>query len=301
MVDINELDLNLLKVFDAVMRTRNVTSAGQLVGLTQSSTSNAMRRLRAVFKDELFIRSASEMVPTSAALEIAAPVAEALQRLRLAFGHDKRFDPASSEREFTLLMTDVGDIMFLPMLVARLRAAAPGVKLSVLQLDRRLYAEALESGQAELAVGAMPRELQDLPQQRLRLEPLVCIGRRSARFDPDACTLARYLDAPHIAIVSPAIGEQQIVRALGPLAARRKVALRLQHYLPVPAIVGHSDLLATIPLAVATALATQGGLARFAPPFEIEPMTIRQYWHRRSSDDPGHRWLRQEIYGLFSQ
>ena len=113
------VDLNLLVAFEALMEERNVTRAGQRVGLTQPSMSSALTRLRALFADDLFVRTGSGMQPTAKALSLARPISEALGQIRGVFEPGSAFEPARAQRRFSIAVTDYGDLIIVPPLVRR--------------------------------------------------------------------------------------------------------------------------------------------------------------------------------------
>src|SRR3954449_924435 len=155
-VNIQDVDLNLLRVFDAVLRERAVTAAAARLGLTQPAVSNALARLRAVFGDALFVRTPAGMEPTPFARGVAEPVRQALALLESALSHGPGFEPATATRPFRFYMSDVGQVEFLPPLVERVQRMAPGVKLEAVALDIEAIAAALGSGALDVAVGFLP-------------------------------------------------------------------------------------------------------------------------------------------------
>src|SRR5262245_21435789 len=152
-MNVQDIDLNLLRVFDAVLRDKGVTSAAARLGLTQPAVSNALARLRAAFGDALFVRTAAGMDPTPVARELAEPVRRALALLESALAHGPGFDPATSTRAFRFYMSDLGQIEFLPPLVERVQRAAPGVRLEAVALEVDDIADALAAGALDVAVG----------------------------------------------------------------------------------------------------------------------------------------------------
>src|SRR5437764_13192496 len=155
-VNIQDVDLNLLRVFDAVLRERAVTAAAMGLGLTQPAVSNALSRLRSVFGDPLFVRTPSGMDATPFARELAEPVRQALALLESALAHGPVFDPASATRAFRFYMSDLGQIEFLPPLLERVQKHAPGVRLEAVALEVEDIAAALAAGSLDLAVGFLP-------------------------------------------------------------------------------------------------------------------------------------------------
>src|SRR5512139_3563401 len=173
-MNVQGLDLNLLRVFDAVLRDRSVTGAAQHLGLTQPAVSNALARLRAQFEDALFVRTPSGMDATPFARELAEPVRQALALLESALAHGPGFDPASSTRAFRFYMSDLGQVEFLPPLVERVQRAAPGVRLEALAADLEHIGDALGSGALDLAVGFLPGLGPPIKRRALFRDPYVC-------------------------------------------------------------------------------------------------------------------------------
>src|SRR5213078_3956150 len=155
-MNVRDVDLNLLRVFDAVLREKGVTPAAVGLGLTQPAVSNALSRLRGVLGDPLFVRTATGMDATPFARELAEPVRQALALLDSALAHGPGFDPATATRAFRFYMSDVGQVEFLPPLVERVQRVAPGVKLEAVAVDIEDIADALGSGALDVAVGFLP-------------------------------------------------------------------------------------------------------------------------------------------------
>src|SRR5437870_11551160 len=155
-MNVHDLDLNLLRVFDSVLHERGVTPAAARLGLTQPAVSNALARLRKVFGDALFVRTPSGMDATPFARELAEPVRQALALLDSALAHGPGFEPASATRAFRFYMSDLGQIEFLPPLIERVQRAAPGVRLEAVALDVEDIAGALGTGALDLAMGFLP-------------------------------------------------------------------------------------------------------------------------------------------------
>ena len=155
-MDIRSLDLNLLVLFDTLVRTRSVNKAAEAIGLSQSATSGALGRLRAAFDDALFVRTASTMEPTPRALQLAPVVRRVVQTIQSEILQPPGFDPAQAQRSFTILTPDIGEVAFLPGVLGRLQHEVPGVRLHSLSRSRSEAADALEQGEADLAVGFFP-------------------------------------------------------------------------------------------------------------------------------------------------
>src|SRR3954467_14601932 len=155
-MNLQDVDLNLLRVFDAVLHAGGVTPAAARLGLTQPAVSNALARLRGVFNDALFVRTPGGMDATPFARQLAEPVRQALALLDSALAHGPGFDPATTTRAFRFYMSDLGQIEFLPPLIERVQKAAPGVRLEAVALEVEDIGAALAAGTLDLAVGFLP-------------------------------------------------------------------------------------------------------------------------------------------------
>jgi DNA-binding transcriptional LysR family regulator len=298
-MNINTFDFNLLRVFDAVMREGNITGAGAQLGLTQSAMSHAVERLRQKFNDPLFVRTTRGMKPTAYAQTLAGPVAEAIRAIKSTLEIEVNFNPATSVRNFNLLMTDIAELIFLPKLVPYLKEVAPGITIVSTQMERVQYRDALEQGGADLAIGQIPSIHKDFYQQFLFDEPLVCTMREAHPVIGKRITLAQFMEAEHISVSAPALVDSLIKKALGNRAAKRKIVLQLPHYAVVPTILAKTDFIAVLPVHVGTVFARLEDFKSLPVPFKVAPVRVTQFWHRRSHHDPGHAWLRSVLAKLF--
>src|SRR5690606_17260713 len=181
-MDLKDIDLNLLVVFNRLLMERSVSAAADKLGLTQPAVSNALRRLRVLLNDELFLRTTRGMEPTPYALQLAEPIAYALSTIQSTLSHQTVFDPATSDRRFTLAMTDLGEIELLPPLMDRLEELAPGVTVSTVRNADRLRDD-MEAGHVDLAIGLLPGLKTNFFQQRLFMQRYVCLFRRGHALD----------------------------------------------------------------------------------------------------------------------
>lgn len=298
-MNINTFDFNLLRVFDAIMREGNITAAGAQLGLTQSTMSHALQRLRTLCNDPLFVRTTHGMKPTAYAHTVSGPISQAIDSIKAALEMDTRFDPATSTRSFTLLMTDIAEMIFLPRLIAHIGKVAPGVTLVSKQLERSKYRDALELGPADLAIGQLPKMQQDFYQQHLFDEPMICMMRKDHPAIGRRLSMEQFMDAWQISVSAPAQVDGLIKRALGKRASKRKIALHIPHYVVVPMILARGDLIAVVPESVATAYGHTKELKALPLPFNLLPVVVRQFWHERCHHDPGHRWLRATLAEMF--
>lgn len=297
-MDIRSADLNLLVVFDAMARLRSVNRTAEAIGLSQPATSAALARLRTLFDDALFVRAGAQMEPTPRALELAPAVRRVVETIQGEILQPSGFDPATAQRSFTLLTPDIGEVAFLPGVLRRLRQEAPQVKLQAVSRSRTAAAAALESGEADLAVGFFP-DLQKAGyfQQALFKTSYACIACAGNEAAGARMTLKQYLAARHV-IVRPDGREHFLDRFLEDKGWHRHVTLELSHFMSLLALLPGSDLVATVPEDIATVVGRHVPLRRIELPFRPPQIQVQQYWHRRMQDDPASRWLRGLFYAV---
>jgi len=293
-MNIKNFDLNLLRVFIAIYATRNVSKAAQQIGLTQAAMSNALRRLRDQCDDPLFVRSNGSMEPTVLATALAPSVKEALSVIERSFINSLGFDPCTSSRTFRLLTSDVGERVVLPKLMVALESVAPGICVEALRLSHVDYAQALRSGDVDLAIGNIAFLQRGFYQQLLFEDRYLCITRKGHPSVRGELTLSAYLAESHV--VSLAGSTDSLVEsALASMQRRRNIKLTVTHYYGASAIVAESDLIATVPENAVSAMPT---LQKLPLPFAVPNARVRQFWHRRAHKDPANQWLRALISGL---
>ena len=296
-MNVRDVDLNLLRVFDAVLREKGVTPAAVGLGLTQPAVSNALSRLRGVFGDPLFVRTASGMDPTPFARELAEPVRQALALLESALAHGPGFDPAGATRAFRFYMSDLGQIEFLPPLLERVQKHAPGVRLEAVALEVEDIAAALAAGSLDLAVGFLPGLGAPVRRRPLFRDPYLCLMR--ADHPIKSLTKKKFSEASH-ALVSYRGGHRVIEEALERAGLARKIALRVPHFTVVPMVLERTDLILTLPARVAHVFERRGKLKALPPPVAIPPAEVAVHWHERFEADQGNRWLREQVIELFA-
>lgn len=302
-LDLRSVDLNLLLVFAVLYRTRNTTRAAEALNLTQPAVSNALKRLRDLFDDVLFVKTATGMQPTPRADGISALLDEGFASLRLAIQAGQAFDPKTSARMFQLYVSDIGQSVFVPALMARLSRIAPAVRLSTIDVPLDNAQQMMKLGQIDLAIGMFSGLHGDFIQQRLFHESYAVLVRSKHPEIGTKITIAQFFAADHL-IYTPTAGSHFRFEAeLNDLCAKsghaRKVALQLAHSSGIDRIIASSDLIACVPSRVASALADKKIIRALPLPYETTPLDISQFWHERSHRDEGHQWLRSLIYEMF--
>lgn len=296
---LTDIDLNLLVVFDRLVQDGRVSRVAESLGLSQPAVSNALRRLRDLLDDELFLRTPAGMAPTPYALQLAEPVAQALRGLQGALNVRASFDPARSERCFTLAMTDVGEIYFLPVLMDALAREAPGVTLRCVPVADASLREDMAAGRVDLALGSLPQLQAGFFQQALFRQRYVALMRAGHPLATDSAPLnaTQYRQAAHVRVVSAGTGHGQVDEALQRLGVARQVQLTVPHYVALGQVLGSTDLVATVPERLAERLSGPHALVARPLTLRLPASTIAQLWHAHLHRDPGHQWLR----GLVAQ
>lgn len=310
-MDAPKIDLNLMQVFSALMRENNLTRAGFRLGLSQPAMSHALGKLRKLTGDPLFVRVSSGMEPTDFALRISPSVEEGLKLLLGAVEGAGAFDPSRCDRTFQILMSDIGELVYLSRLVTRLMQVAPQVNVRVLQLPREAYQDALASGEADLAIGFLPALKTGVYQQRLFTDSHICLVRADHPQIKKSLSLAQFSAASHV-VIEPAGSRYSghatqtsttslLERHLSTSGVSRRVVLRVPHFTVVPAIVQQTDLITTLPSYVLSYTRNLPNLKTFKLPFDVPSYDIKQFWHERKHADPANRWLRNLVSELFTK
>jgi len=301
MIRLQDIDLNLLIVFQLMYRERKTGVVAEQLGLSQPAVSNALARLRKVLNDELFERTARGMKPTPYADNIAESIGYALSTLQDGLNYEERFDPATSDRSFRVSMTDLGEMYLLPKLMSHMAIHAPRVSITTVRDSGRSLKEDMEAGSVDLAVGLLPQLEAGFYQRRLFDQQYVCLMRRDHPLAEGELTLERFSQAQHIVIEALGTGHGRVEKQLKRSGIDRIVRLHLPHFMSAPYIVAETDLIATVTEKLALQTAEKLNLIAHPHPVDIPPAQINLFWHRRFHQDTGNIWLRNLLFGMFSE
>lgn len=292
---LSQADLNLFVVLEAIYREGNITRAGQQLNLTQPAISHALKRLRDLLQDPLFIRQGPHMVPTPFTRNMIEPVRQALQILEMNLSQSRNFVPENTRRSFHLAMWEYAETLLLPSLLRRLTQAAPGMSIATLRVKRRDLETELASGSIDLAID-IPMTMSDRIRHKFLLnEPFVVLARPGHPAISGKLDLETYLAQRHIQVSSRRLGPSLIDIELSRRGLRRQIFLRSQHNLTACMVVGKTEMLLTLPERHAQLLNI--GLANQVYPFPLEEPRLEAhlYWHESVENDAANRWLRAEI------
>lgn len=292
-LDLGAIDLNLLHALDVLLQERNVTRAAVRLGLTQSAMSHRLKRLRELLDDPLLVPGRGGLVATVRAHQLGHALRCALEDLRGALVRRDRFDPATSERTFVVVTTDFAELEILPRVLQVTSREAPRI-CTVMREPWPGMIPALERGEVDLVVGPSLPVQPGLVQRRVAEDDFACCVRADHPRVRRRLDLAGYVELRHL-VITPTGGDgiSPVDTALAERSLRRKVALRVPHFIGAPFIIARSDLLLTAPRSLLAHAADLLPLRLFEPPLPLPPIRSVMTWHERASDDPGHAWLRE--------
>ncbi|MGI2903560.1 LysR family transcriptional regulator [Tolypothrix sp. VBCCA 56010] len=288
------VDLNLLVVFDALMTSQHLTRAAEKIGLSQPATSNALSRLRKLFKDDLFIKTSKGMTPTPKAIELAEFIHEVLLQVQTAIYSESQFIPEQSDRIFRLGMDDYTEVVFLPKLLKQIEILAPKVKIQVRSTNWMRSPKLLDADEIDLAIGHCPQFQAWHTRQLLYQEHFVCLFAEKFKIQK-AIALEEYIAASHL-LVSPKEDMVGLVdKALALQNLSRNVAMSVPNFLIVPFILVNTNLIATVPAQLVKTFVEVWQLYASPLPFEMTGFSVDILWHNKNDRDQGHIWLRNLI------
>ena len=292
------VDLNLLVVFDALMAERHATRAGQRIGLSQPAVSKALNRLRYLFRDDLFIRSSDGMQPTARALELAAPIHDALRRLEDALDPSD-FNPLTARRIFTITTNDLIASAVIPDVISYLDKAAPGIDIRLLPSIGQAL-ESLDRQESDFAITPTPNIPDRFESAHVMNEAFMILLRKGHPLAEGDLTIERFVTARHILMSVRGDARSAVDRILEAQGLSRRVGITVNQFLAGPPIVARSDLLMLVPQSLARKQAPRYDLEIRPVPFELPSMfgEMRLIWSKRDSNNPASVWFRNVILSL---
>lgn len=287
------LDLNLIKMFDAMMEARSVSRAAEILGVSQSAVSHSLARLRVMLGDPLFVRTGNRMEPTARAQRLAEPVRDLLLGAARTLAVEEEFDPTREARTFTIAAIDSLQALLLTGLLKEAHTLRIGLLVKSLEPEATLVA--VDKGDVDLAIGVFPSIRRWHEKQALYREKHVCL------FDPRQVTLttpisiADYVRYPHLI---PSLGgglSSFVDELLAKAGVQRQVIAGTTQFLAIPFMLAQAPLIATMPERIAQFCVQTMGLASSPVPYQTKDAEISMLWHRRNSSSPAHTWLRERI------
>jgi DNA-binding transcriptional LysR family regulator len=297
MRDSHSVEPGLLVALDAILETRNLTVAARKLGVTPSAMSHKLRTLREQFADPLLVRGASGMVPTARADALAIPLRRALADLERAIAPMQPFDPTTAGRRFVVSMSDYGEAVAMPGVMAHLARVAPGIDIEIVPPGPDL-GERLERGTLDLVIAPLGPSMPAAAVRRSFVTEGFGVALRADHPARRRWSLATYLGLGHVLIVPRGARGSIVDDLLEKRGRARRTVLRMPSFASAPAIVASTDLCLTAPSGLLASARQRLPLVVLAPPFSIPSTTTYLYWHERVDADPGHRWFRELVLEL---
>ena len=302
MLNANQIDLNLLVVFNEIYQFQHISIVAKRLQLSQPAVSNALARLRTTFNDPLFVRTKQGMQPTPYAEQLSEPIRAALTSITNAINPPENFVPSTSQRQFTLALTDVAEVYFMPRLIAHCMRFAPQITIKTSRIDGNEgdeWMDDLGSGKLDFALGAFINVSEALYQRRLFNQQFVVLMRAAHPKAPTPLTAQDLLIYPHIQVANKTSPYDDINRTLEKAGVFKNNKISVPHFTAVPYIVSQHDLLATVPQKLAQSTALPFNLTYQNHPLTLPSLQTHIFWHKRFHQDAGNIWMRTVIGEVF--
>ena len=296
------VDLNLLRVFDAMTIELNTTRAGERVGLSQPAVSSALGRLRHIVGDELFVREGNRMVPTPRAAMLREPIREALRQMENALSAAARFDPATATQTFRISGSDYFSTLLMPRLAAQVMREAPGVTLQMLDHHSSEALRLLGEGAIDMGVDASFDVPEWVCTQPLFQSFIVAAAPKNhpmlakagiqpgSRIPPDI-----YCAIPQVLMSMDGGMTGTVDRVLADRGLQRRVAVTVPHFQAVALAIAEAGLLGSLPIHFARPVARLLDLDLYLPPYDPPILDVMLFWHRRVDGNAANAWLRDHV------
>ena len=294
---LDRFDLNLLRALDALLRERSVTRAAAQLHVTQQAMSGSLRRLRELLSDELLVRVGSRLEPTPLGSALIEPVHEVMLSIALALETTPVFDPAKTTRRFRIAMSDYATVTILPLLMAQLARAAPGIVLDIQMIDDAVFRDL---GTGELDFGLLPSNWrlyqeskpEGILSQTLFTDDFVCVVDQSNPIQ-DRLDVDDYLSAPHNTVrlgggVRSIVENAWLINQITP-----RIAATTTNFTSLVSMIAGTSMIATVQRRLAAKLAPALEVRILECPISVEPLVEDLNWHVRSDRDVASRFVRE--------
>lgn len=300
-INISKLDLNLLRTFVVLMEERNVSRASERLSITQSAASNALERLRDSLNDRIMVREGRVMQPTNAALVLWPKISQALADIDSALEAYRDPDPATMQHRFNIGIDQYSMLLFGNSLVEKIQAIAPGVTLAFHVADPSRYTEQLTRAEVDLLVVPVWQSLPELVSRTLYSEKFVGLMRKGHPLDGLKMTPKRYVAYPHLLVSSRGIVEGNVDAGLRHKNLQRIVNLSIPWFDTAPGYLMYTDSLLNMGRRLSLKMLQRYPIVQFDLPLDVPGFDVCMLWHPRSTTDPHHAWMREQLHSVFSQ
>ena len=297
-MNLSDKDLNLFVVFDVIYTEKNLTKAGQVLGITQPAVSNALSRLREQFNDELFVRSSNGMIPTSVAENMIQDIRIALGIIRNSITESETFSPKTAKATFRISIGDTSEYRLLPELIKYISKSAPEIDVQSYLTPRTETPKELAAGNIDFAIDPPIHPDPNLKNKKIYQDDYVLVvNKKHPIAKKKKISLEDYMSLSHMHISKRASGLGHVDTTLNRLGLTRRIALRAQHFLVAPYIIDESNLAMT----TIKSFSRGRDLKIFQLPFKINPLVLHLYWHGNKDKDPANKWMREIILNTYGK
>lgn len=293
------VDLTMVATMKALLDTRQVSKAAEVLGVSQPSVSQTLRRLRDYFDDELFIRSGNNLHPTPRAQGMEPLVSRMMKDAYLLSQAPANFDPALASREFVVSLSDISEFMILPRLMAVFAEIAPNCTVKSLKVAPSELVPAMERGEVDIAAGTLVRPDAALKQQLLAEYELVCVTSLAGRWTSRQVSQEDFLTHKHVNVHRINDTGDPITERFLEIGIHRRIALAISNHFAAAQAIVDADLICTLPKGVAMHLAQLFAIRIHPTPFSMGSVPNRMVWHQRMHKDSGHQWLRRTVADVY--
>lgn len=293
--NLRSFDLNLLVVLDALLVERHVTRAANRVGLSQPAMSNALSRLRNLFDDEILVRTPRGMEPTARAMYLAERLGQILRQVERVFDADDQFDPLTTNRRFMLRISDLLEALMLPHVLRPLSDGAPSASFDFMHLSPDETIHALEADSIDAAFSTSLEAPNTVISDLLFEDKLVCVVRQDHPLFQQKWSLDTFLAQRHVRVSISPTDSRFVDNVLAEMDRTRDIALNVPHWLILPTVLAHSDLVAVMSERMTISFGQFERLRVLPLPFETGTIRWMLYWHRRHQGNAAHLWLRRTV------
>lgn len=298
----SNLSLRSMKIFLAIFDSGSVGHAARVLGMSQSGLSTALASLRRELDDGLFVSTPAGMQPTARAKDLLEPMRAAVECIEQRILKKDDFDPATEEREFRIAMTDVAEAIYMPRALNAVVAAAPNVRLRSVTMPPHELQRALSDGSVDLALGYLPDlAASELVRRKIGRHAFVCLCSSANRRVIDGFNLKKYSEARHIVVEAAGRTQGLLERYVEQRGIHRRIVLTTPNVMSMPEIISHTDVIASIPDALAHFFSNYPLLVQLPLPFPSPVFDTHLHWGRSVHDDPANHWLRSVLFEAFSR
>lgn len=298
---IDELELGEIRLLAELSALRKLSAAAARIGLSQSAASHALARLRRRAGDPLFVRGNDGFQPTPYGERLSTAARSALDILLDGLASNAPFDSTSTARRFNIYLSDVGQMVILPKLLALMEREAPHASLRVCPIPLDEPGAALASGEVDLAVGFFSNLNTGFRQSLLFRERYVCVVRADHPNFRAGISVEAFRKSPRAIADASGMAHTVVEEELRKQGLMAPPRLSVPQFMVLPLVIAHSDLVVIMPDRLAKTFAQLVPLKILRPPVLLRPYDIRVYWHDRFHQDPASRWFRRALVQLFRE